>query len=96
MQLRRAQRLFVLGLFRQAISRWGGTRGDVVASVTELQAGRSLFLFQVRSKLADCLDNVEASTSHKPLGVRGLLRGQLEVFFLFRNTRHILDGSAVL
>jgi hypothetical protein len=31
---------------------------------------------------ADCLENVGTSTSHNPMGLHGLLQGQLYLFYL--------------
>jgi hypothetical protein len=35
-----------------------------------------------RHLLAECLENVEASTSHKPVGFHGLLRGEFCLLFV--------------
>jgi hypothetical protein len=34
----------------------------------------------LRDLCADCLENVGASTSHNPMGLHGLLQGQLYLF----------------
>jgi hypothetical protein len=36
---------------------------------------------------ADCLDNVGSLTSHNPIGLQGLLRGQLYFFFFTVHAR---------
>jgi hypothetical protein len=35
---------------------------------------------------ADCLDNVESSTSNNPIGHDGLLRGKLNIFYYSEST----------
>jgi hypothetical protein len=35
------------------------------------------------ARKADCLENVGASTSHNPMGLQGLLQGQLYFYSLF-------------
>jgi hypothetical protein len=40
-----------------------------------VKSGRSVSLTTSPHLLTDCLENVEASTSHSPMGLHGLLQG---------------------